>query len=257
MKADRRHELQENTLAHVLSNFPLYLSVYGGRILLVLALCVLTFVLVRYRSQSKTVQFDNARAGLANARAAVLQLQSLGAGFLGNTETAERRRLLLNDATTQLDLATTSADTDVLRAEAAATRGDLYWALANLSDLPGAATQPALALPEKPSDALARSAEAYEEALALGGGEPLVRATAILGLAAIAENKGDFAAATKRYEEVVASDLPDIYKTVAQEKIRLIPVISRPIRFAATTQPVDLGAPIESPSTQPATQPTP
>ncbi|MCS7033340.1 MAG: hypothetical protein NZ561_05000 [Phycisphaerae bacterium] len=248
MKAERRHELQENSLAHILSNLPLYLSVYGGRILLILTLIVLAIVLVRYRSHSKAHRAELTRVSLASAREAINQLSQLGGGLGAASEIANRRALLFSQANEQLDQSLSNAENATLRAEAMVARGDLYWTLANLPDLPGAATQPALALPRSRPDLLESARLEYEAVLSQYPKEQSARATALLGLAAVAENRGEFDTAAQRYEQVVNSDLPRIYKSMAQQRLSILPMIRTPRRLVLATMPAQeerpSGAPI-------------
>lgn len=265
MKAERRHELQENTLAHVLSNFPLYLSIYGTRILTVILIIVLAVFVLRWRSAAKLQQAETTRINLANAREAVGQLQMLVGGFRPNPEVAAARSQLLSDATAALDAVIANADTPTIKAEAAVLRGDLFWAAANLPDLPGAATQPALALPQPRAELLAKAAAEYEAVLVNYRDHPIAVATAQLGLAAIAENQRRFDDAQKYYQQVKDSPTtPDMFKTVAQIRLEDLPMIRTPRRFVPatmpaldpTTQPTDaVEPPLETPSTTPATEP--
>lgn len=264
MKADRRHELQENTLAHVLTNFPIYVQAYGGRVLTVLAIIVMIFALVRYRNTTKLNQAAMTRESLASARDAIRQIDALTGGMNSAAETANRRALIYTEVNKSLDDTLNNADSDTLKAEANVARGDLYWAIANLPDLPGATTQPALALPEKRDDLLNKAAQAYESVLSTYPTQKNSRATALLGLAAIAENQGKFDDAKKRYEEVANSDLASVYKTLAQLKLAILPEVSKPRRIVAATQPAEpmgqpfISQPLELPSTvkPPTTVPT-
>ena len=52
MKAQRRHELQTNTLAERLSNLPEFWNKHGTKVLLVLVAIALVIVLIRYRISS-------------------------------------------------------------------------------------------------------------------------------------------------------------------------------------------------------------
>lgn len=243
MKAERRHELQENTLAHVLSNFPLYLSVYAGRIITVVLVVALVFLLFRYRAAAKQQQFETTRINLAQAREATFQLGQLVGGFREPTQTAQLRSQLLLDANAAIDAVLANADTDTIKAEALVSRGDLYWTAANLPDLSGAATQPALALPEPRDELLAKATGAYEQVLSQHPKQSLAVASALMGLAAIAENRGQFDEALKRYEQMKAADIPQLFKALAEGRIAQMPLIRVQRRIVAATMPaLDLPA---------------
>lgn len=243
MKAERRHELQENTLAHVLSNFPLYLSVYAGRIVTVVLVVALVFLLFRYRAAAKQQQFETTRINLAQAREATFQLGQLVGGLREPTQTAQLRSQLLLDANAAIDAVLANADTDTIKAEALVSRGDLYWTAANLPDLSGAATQPALALPEPRDELLAKAAGAYEQVLSQHPKQSLAVASALMGLAAIAENRGQFDEALKRYEQMKTADIPQLFKALAEGRIAQMPLIRVQRRIVAATMPaLDLPA---------------
>lgn len=237
MKAERRHELQENTLAHVLSNFPLYLSVYAGRIITVVLVVALVFLLFRYRAAAKQQQFETTRINLAQAREATFQLGQLVGGFREPTQTAQLRSQLLLDANAAIDAVLANADTDTIKAEALVSRGDLYWTAANLPDLSGAATQPALALPEPRDELLAKATGAYEQVLSQHPKQSLAVASALMGLAAIAENRGQFDEALKRYEQMKTADIPQLFKALAEGRIAQMPLIRVQRRIVAATMP--------------------
>ena len=268
MKAERRHELQENTLAGVLNNFPLYLSIYGGRILLVVSAVVLAFVLLNYRSRAKLQQSENARTSLATVRDTIGQLGQLNGGFGASGQVAQQRAFLLTQATSSLEIATGNADSDTIKAETEIARGDLNWVLANLTDLPGAATQPALALPEKRDELLAKSESAYETVLAQYPSIKLSQVSALLGLGAIAENRGKFDLAQQRYEAITNGKFGGAHTLLASQRLAMLPMISKPRKFVPATMPTTMPAtqpstafidalnqPIE-PSTQPTTVPS-
>ncbi|HRK31089.1 MAG TPA: hypothetical protein PLD59_08425 [Tepidisphaeraceae bacterium] len=248
MKAERRHELQENSLAHVLSNLPLYLSIYGGRILLFLSLIVLVVVLLNYRKQAKLQQSVSARVSLSTAREGTLQLAQLSGTFADPSQIAQQRALLRSQVDSSLEIAAGSADTTTLKAEAEVARGDLFWTLANLPELRGASTQPALAIPEKPDQLLKQAEAAYESVLSLYPNEKFSRGSALLGLGAIAENRGAFDVAEQRYKQLAESDLSPTQKILAEERIEMLPILAKPRRIVAASQPATqpAGAPFIS-----------
>ena len=62
MKAERRHELQENSLARFIDNLPVMLRLYADRILLAVVLVLLVVVLIRWRmnqTEAKATQTAN------------------------------------------------------------------------------------------------------------------------------------------------------------------------------------------------------
>jgi tetratricopeptide (TPR) repeat protein len=271
MKAERRHELQENTLAHVLQNFPLYLSIYSGRILTVLLILSLGFFLLRYRANVKREQFQSIRENLATAREYPETIARFAPGFAPPAQLAQQRSQTLAEADAVLDAVQSGADSDTLRAEAHVARGDVYWAAANLGELPGAATQPALALPQPREQLLAKAEAEYQTVVSNYSREVLSRVAAQFGLAAIAENRGKFEDAERIYTQIAdASDTPSTYAEMAKMRKSMIPTIRVPRQVAIATQPAiqtPVGVlapadgieaatqPVEPPATAPTTQP--
>src|SRR4051794_14430548 len=77
MKAERRHELQQNSLAKWIDNLPVMARLYADRILLVVVLILLVIVLIRWRintTEARSVQIAN---DLAAARSSVNKLQTM------------------------------------------------------------------------------------------------------------------------------------------------------------------------------------
>src|SRR5262245_9667039 len=77
MKAERRHELQENTLARAMQNLPIAARLYADKILRVVVIILAIIMLIRWRinaAQEKTLAAADA---LAAARMAVVNLARL------------------------------------------------------------------------------------------------------------------------------------------------------------------------------------
>src|SRR5262249_20212349 len=77
MKAERRHELQQNSLAKFLDNLPVMLRLYADRILLVVVLVLLVIVLIRWRVSAAATRTAQVADNLAAARSSVKQLEHL------------------------------------------------------------------------------------------------------------------------------------------------------------------------------------
>jgi hypothetical protein len=76
MKAERRHELQENSLAKGIQNFPQFWKDYGSKISLVIILFLLALVLVRYWLNSRDVARQTVAMELTSARTLFEQYRS-------------------------------------------------------------------------------------------------------------------------------------------------------------------------------------
>src|SRR3954469_1421595 len=129
MKAERRHELQENSLARFMNNLPVMLRLYADRILLGVVLVLLVIVLINWRMNTSKQRVDSAGDSLAAARMYIRQLTMNGA--LGNAEQVGQLR---SQAEREIGNAVDNAaeHDNRLRAQAVLARGDLFWALANI-----------------------------------------------------------------------------------------------------------------------------
>ena len=261
MKAQRRHELQNNSLAKVITGAPSAYSRYGGRVLLVLVVAALVFVLVRYRVSSAREGARLARENLATARSAINNLHY--ADLLGAPphEAASLRRRWVAEATDGLDQALQLSDEPEVQAEALLARGDLNWALSTLTEIPGAATQPTLRMEKTPEQLLTGAADSYTAVLNQNSQQTAAVVGARFGLAGIAENRGKWDEAKKQYQAII--DMPNIaeaYKSQARIRLEGAAEWSQPVLLVEpTSQPTTTqrsGIPFVTPSTAPSTQPT-
>ncbi len=251
MKAERRHELQTNALAKWLADVPLYLRFHFGKILLGLLVLILVVMLIRQRMVASQTSGLEAMEGLNEARRLVSQLPSLDFTEPDAPKRAAERRRATSQAEgliEQVIAQTSDPDDSALRAEAYVLRGDLYWTLANLPEVPGATTQPALLSPRKPDDYLKDAAEAYQQVLRTYPQRTTSAVTAMFGLAAIAENRGDWDGARAQYEALARQpNVPEVTKTLATQRMEYLSRLQEPLYTGTVTS---------QPSTQPATQPS-
>ena len=123
-----------------------------------------------------------------------------------------------------------------IKARALVVRGDLDWAVASLPEVPGAATQPSLR-PDPPSEVLmGQAADAYGAVLSGGGADPESVEAAHLGLAAVCEDRGDWAGA-KQHLQAVADDKNgiSILSQAARTQLAELPTFEKPIYVAPPT----------------------
>src|SRR5262245_39868629 len=132
MKAERRHELQQNSLARFLDNLPVMLRLYADRILLVVVLILLVIVLIRWRVNAAATRAAQITDNLAAAKTSLKQLEQIRMGGAPDQVASFRSRVIseVNDAIEQVANNSSSSDA-ALQAQALVTRGDLYWTLAN------------------------------------------------------------------------------------------------------------------------------
>jgi hypothetical protein len=262
MKAERRHELQQNSLARFIENFPVMVRLYADRILLVIVLIMLVIVLVRWRMNAAAERQVTVANDLAVARTSVQQLQQMR--MIGSPDTlATQRSKMIADINVAIDsVASNTGSADAAtQARALLTRGDLYWTLANLPAIPGAATQPSLQLPKPSDEYLSQAADAYQNVLKNYPNQSDATLAANFGLAAIAENRHKWEEAVQIYNQIKTSNAEPMYKDLAEARLKLIPEIQQPVLLGELqNKPADLSplmmAPASQPSSQPASQPT-
>jgi hypothetical protein len=270
MKAERRHELQENSLAKFMDNLPVMARLYADRILLVIVLILLVIVLIRWRTNANAEREVSVANSLATARDNVQRLGMMPAMGPGEQIAAERSKIIdtVNASIDDISSNASASDTS-LQARALLTRGDLYWTLANLPPLPGAATQPTLRLSRTSDEYLSQSADAYQNVLKNFPSQPDTDLAANFGLAAIAENRHNWDEAAKTYQQIKDSNVDQMYKDLADARLKLLPEIEKPmlvgdmpnkpvqVPFAAASQPATTQPTTQAftPATQPTTQP--
>ncbi len=126
-----------------------------------------------------------------------------------------------------------------MKAQALLLKGDFNFDMANLPDLPGAATQPALRPAESADSLLSNAADAYTQILQNYGSDASAVTAAHFGLAAVAENRGDWNDAKAQYQAVLDSGTEAPYKALASRRLLLLPQLqqSATLELGATTQP--------------------
>ena len=250
MKAERRHQLQDNELAKQLETLPEKLQRHASKIVLAVTCVALTVFIYRYRVNSATQW----QVALANATAAAQlgprHLRSLDSQFIPPQELAGLRNSLMQEVNNAIDTILREAEGDegaALRADALVAKGNLNWTLANLAPLPGSATQPALAL--KPREEYLKLAEAaYRDVLTAYKNQMVAWVSAQFGMAAVAENRGDWPAAQAAYAAVINdTSVASGFQQQARNKLLMMREIQGPVLLSAY--------PASAPSSQPATAP--
>ena len=264
MKAERRHELQENSLAKFIDNLPMMARLYADRILLVVVLIMLVIVLIRWRMNAAVERQAVINNDLATARANVQRLQ--GMPLLGGSEQlAAARSKAIDEVNAAIDnISNTASSSDTaLQARALVTRGDLYWTLANLPAIPGATSQPSLRLARSSDEYLSQSADAYQNVLKNFPNQPDATLAANFGLAAIAVNELNWVHATTFYNQIKSSGAEQMYKDLADARLKLLPDIEQPMLVGDLPNkpvpvpflpPTSQASATSQPASQPATQ---
>jgi hypothetical protein len=231
MKAERRHELQQNALAKQIVQLPSLGRVWMGRAAMALAALAVVAAFIVSRVQRSHQQAAEGAELLAEVQQDLLQLRGaapnsqfepppLDARFLNAVQTAyDDGKLKLQSAVERL------TDRNQL-GQATLLRGDLNLALAVIPAIPGATTQPSLAPRPGREDAYKEASAAYNEVVEKYGDQPNNVVLARLGLAAIAENTRDFKAAHDQYQAV--QDDPrasEMFHEFAKRKIEALPTL--------------------------------
>jgi hypothetical protein len=244
MKAERRHELQQNTLASVITDVPLYVRFHANKIMVGIIIVCLLILLVRHRMNAAAESQELVRASLMSARNGIEQLRMVDFSQPSEQGKIQERKKLANQVGAAIEEVignAPSSDTAV-QSQAILARGDLNWRLANLSPLEGAATQPALQMERSPEQYLDAAQGAYQEVLRLYSDNGIAKVTATLGLAAIAENRRNWDEAGKHNDTDEADkSLPEVFHQIAKIRKSILPIIRTPVYLGSygTTQPSD------------------
>jgi hypothetical protein len=263
MKADRRRELKANTLAQVMNDLPLYLRFHANKFLIGAIILSLVVLLVRYRNNAARQQMEDIRTSLESARINIDQLRTADRSQVNDMGRRQERVRIATDANTQIDKVLEGVgegDQPGLRAAALLTRGDLYWTLANLPPLPGSTTQPSLAMPHTQAEYLKEAEATYQDVLLKYDSQKVAKASVLLGLAAIEENRGNWDKALGYYSQVQSStDIAMTFKNLARVRQSLIPEIRTPVFLGSfsSTQPSTTEPATRETAATPTTQPAP
>jgi predicted negative regulator of RcsB-dependent stress response len=251
MKAQRRHALKENSLSRQMERLPDLAQRYGNRVLLGITLILLAIIVVRYRANEAAENEQTASRSLSEAETAINDLWNSPLTALGDQgRMAALRDDYVHDADGQIDDTLRWSDDSKIRAEAYVARGHLNWILANYPELPAAARQPGLALKKSSDEYLTAAEAAYSEVLK----DPLAKnhhalTAARLGLAAIAEDRKDWDAADKYYQEVSGDPATSAaFKTYATARDAQLAELKRPILVASSDETPPAPEPTTVPS---------
>lgn len=213
MKAERRHELKTNTLAQGLEGLPAFWRQYGTKVLLAVVAVLAIILFIRFQRTSAQQQQQLAGESYANALSAIDNLRD-------PRLPAETRRQVQDNADAALRQVLEDSDDEVLRANALLAQGDLFWHLTHTPELPGAATQPAQsrqAAPQSRDELLDRAKRAYEAVTQSPGARPATLNSALMSLAAIAEEQGKWDEAAAQYDKIINNPaLPESFKGEAR-----------------------------------------
>lgn len=246
MKAERRHQLQTNSLNVALAQSSEWLRQHGAKVLLGVVVVALAIVLIYQRINTRRAQAEEAKVMLARAWDNIQELGRLNQLMLNrqySDQVARLRKQTTDFATDSLGRVRELSQDRQTLAQAAVASGQLNWELANMPPVLGATTNPALRLPAESSHYLDLAQQEYQSILKDYPEQQPAVISAKFGLAAIAENRQQWSEAQKYYDELSqGADTAPAYKDLAQERAKLMVEAQKPVYLA---------------STQPATQPAP
>jgi hypothetical protein len=240
MKAQRRHELKTNSLEKLLFDLPEIGKKYASQIVMGLILVALIAFWIVHRMNATTDRLTTARENLSEAELTLRNMKILMAAAPGReAEVAQRRQEYYSEGIRHANDAIEAAgDSDpILKSEALIAKGDLNFALANLPDLQGAATQPSLQLQTPRTDLLSAAEASYESVLRDYPDQKFSAMAAHFGLAAIAEDRAALAgggdpkqwdAAREQYQSLIEDQtVPPPYREYAFSRVQLLDQIQR------------------------------
>ncbi|MEZ0263850.1 MAG: hypothetical protein ACAI43_03915 [Phycisphaerae bacterium] len=261
MKSEHRHELKTNDLAATIITAGDYFRIYGGRIALGLAIVILVVVLIYQRTTRAKAERAQLPGTLAQARGQIDRLASLQ--LVPKDKEIDEARL-------SIEKVKNDASDDALKAGALAAEGDLNWAIATYPNDPtgsGSTTAPATVTEQERVAAAAAAKTAWQAVVDKYPDQRLAVVTARFGLAALAENSRDWAAARQQYEAVKAlPNLAKAHKQMAEGRLAYLELIQKPVLIGdvkAGPDPVTLdpndfgdgtGNPLKGSTTGPATK---
>jgi predicted negative regulator of RcsB-dependent stress response len=226
MKAERRHDLKTNALARGIEEMPNHWRDYGSKLLLMALVAVTVFLVVRYWTDKKNRDAEQLVTARQTIQSELQELEILPFRYSSASPTAllDQRQEISTKADQAITTLLASSKLPADQANGYLARGDLNWKLANLPELPGADTQPALKLQNR--DGLLDQAQSAYETVAKPefGAAPGNVFYARLGLAAIAENKHQWDAAKVQYQSIVNSaNMPESFKEYAKTRLTQLP----------------------------------
>jgi type II secretory pathway pseudopilin PulG len=236
MNATRKKQVVTIADAEDYSGWYGFARKHANTALTVLLVIAAIAMVIRWRMRTAEAARLTIANELSNARSLVNQLSGPQLTYYPPADLIKTIQSLENGASSSIATVLTSNDNDpALRAQALRLRGDLYWKLANFPPITGSTTQPSLQMSESSDVLLQKAWDSYQELLhnSTYADQHEERAAARLGVAAIDENRGDWAAAKTELQAVSDdSNTPAILATTAKIELEQLPNIEKPIYVA-------------------------
>lgn len=218
MKAERRHDLQENELAKDIGKSVEFIRTHLNKILIAIAAVVLVIAAILYVVNSRR---SARQADWSSYQAYVVAAEN----WMGEDMFSEEPGDAADRARANFRALAEQTDEEAIAAWSYVYIGRLAYA-EMLQRLHGDAAA---------AEALARQAtEAYQQAISGYGEEfPSAAAAARIGLGLIASSQRDLAAARQQYQQAVAAGEPFL-ATIAQRQLDALPGLEEPVEFPAS-----------------------
>lgn len=251
MKAERRHELKENSLVRNLEQAPAFFQVYGSRLLLGLVVTLLVIVLVRNHFAEQENRKTLADESLGDALYSLSLLRNLYP-FSPPGRLAQDRNLYASNIDDKVSVVLDKSQDPAVRAQAYVVRGDLNWLLANFPTLPTTNPDEKFNVAKSSEELLKTAEQAYTDALNAAPSQGSVSvAAARFGLAAIAENRSQWDKAAEQFQKILDNPALGPFHETAQADLLGLKTISKPVLLGVPPAAPTLGpvAPSFTPST--------
>lgn len=233
-------DIKDLDLATGIDRIPEWWNRHGNKVLIVFTIAALAYALYSFRQNSEIKARVEGQQDLAVARETLTQLRNPRLGAQPPEAYAMIRKQGYSEASAALsDILNNHSDDESLAVQALLIQGDLNYTVAMLPDLEAATTRPTLKLDQTPEKLFSTARASYTTIVTNYPNRAEEVAHAKLGLAAIAENTGDFDTAKKLYTEVAGDAVATAtYRNVASARLDMLPNLARPMRLRnSTTQP--------------------
>ncbi len=233
MDPEHRQELEENDLEVFLMNFKKWWNKHGTKVVLVLLVAALALFAKQMYDKRQAERQETMWSDLANA-----------------TSPEAARSLAMSYAEPGYKAKAWLKGADLLLTKAMAP--DQTPATPETIGPDGVPVSPVVPVtPVTPADreaTLQQAANYYQGVLDVSGAEVVYRLNARLGLATIAETRGDFDAADKQYEQILTDAGTEYSAIAAQAKARqaMLTELRQPVKFGP--EPVAPPEPVADPA---------
>lgn len=256
MDTDRRHALERNDLQYFLNvRLPQWLRENSDRALTVLVVVMLIVAAFMWYRRLTAEQIATTNSSLAEAWVMVGNLREAASTPLLTPELAKERLQRARDAVALADVVIDTSKQPGQQAMALLAKGDVFLTLGSLPPAALAGAEPLSGFESlDPSTYLVQAEAAFTRVLSDHAQESSAAISALFGLATVAENRRDFAAARSWYDKVESSPLAsESDKLLAANRRRLLDQISVAPLLALPPQ----ASPEASPASPPPAAPNP